>query len=507
MRDAIWAIVARRASDRLYRRSRRFQLHLARARALVGAAGPIPVPRLIDQLRVVILARAPGCAAPHRRALERLGDRDEFWRGATILEDVDAEVERRHGRAHDPHEAMGRVIAPALAAFARHCVEQAIERRSDGTFFLAREGATILRMYRRLARALGVPVPRAAYLAVNRRLTFLAGLDEFSARSLAPLWAQYPNQSPRVLLRNCSLEEEVLPLLCKVGIEHPDAPSPGLDALAGLFESTDVRARFVRARDTARALLNDYLRARGLVDARAAIMVDIGWRGSIQTNIERTLAASGDAIHGVYMGLRGAAAGDSSRHGYLCDTRSADWMSECVLRNNSVFEMFATARHGSVVGYARRAGGRVDALVRAEPSEAASFAGVLACARRGVQRWFEAYADLAAGPGLVRDTGSIALRPAVLDRVRRFVLYPTGAEARAFLDYTHVENFGEYGVSGFAFGGSRRLVWFGGPPWGIPARALRALRSQRWPEGVCRRSGVPLANLWLDLCDTRRYTR
>ncbi|MCW5774983.1 MAG: hypothetical protein KIS87_00865 [Phycisphaeraceae bacterium] len=464
-------------------------------------------------------------SATVREALLReLAVRSVFWRGERVLRAVDEALERsdnfRGGRSgnterHAPreaHRAIGTVIAPAFASFSLHALERARERGLRRMFFLAREGETFMRMYRRLARVRSVDEPPATYLAVNRRSLYLASMESFDAEGLARLWAQYPAQTVGTLLRNLSLPEApFVPLAMEAGFEGVESAigDPAHDDRFARFAAdARVREAFLARRDEARRSLVRYLRQRGYFGEGTVGIVDVGWTGSMQTSLALATRHEPDrpALDGMYLALTYRPGSDppgSQRCGYLCDTRSGDWMQECILRCNSVFEMLATAPHGSAAGFREDSSGRVRPIVRSGVDEADLLRGPFRRARAGVWAWFEVFVR---EPG-ARAVTAAELRPAVLDRMRRFVLYPTRAEALAFLDYAHEENFGVYGSSRFAFQGSAWRALCEWPWWHGPRRLAGLLRTQRWAEGALKRSGVPMANFALDLLDTRYHTR
>lgn len=463
------------------------------------------------------IPRSPGSRAEmvRVRLRDELAADSPFWRGERVLYEVESNPRRvrtdlAHARNSDYQ--LGLLLAPAYIAFSRHVLEHA--GGFDRVHFLSREGWMFMRMYHRLARALGVQgeIPRGRYLAANRRLTFLASMETLSGEEIGRMWAQYPAQSLRRLLRNLSLPEDVfLPLAAEHGLDDPERPiyrPRQNEAFCAFLADERVQREFTARRDELRTLLADYLRQRGFFEARRVALVDVGWKGSIQTNLHRAVRGLPGCpeIHGIYFGLQHTPLMDapgSTRHGFFCDTRARDWLQECILRNNSVFEMFATAPHGSLRCYERDARGWVHARTEHEPEERRNFRGRFREVWRGIDDWFADYLDTPAALGAT----AAEIRPAVLDRLRRFILYPTRAEARAFLQYSHVENFGVFQVSRYAFRGSRRQILFGGPPWQLPRRLMRAVRAQRWREGVCKRSGVPLATFVLDWLETRRNTR
>lgn len=424
-----------------------------------------------------------------------------YWRGMNaVLSACSADTD-------DPHVTLGRLISIPFAAFSVHVLEESRRLGVDRLFFLAREGAFFLRACRRLARARGEPMPKSAYLGVSRASTFLPSMHDLNLDEIGRLWRQYPRQSMARLLRNLSLEATGFGEHARrCGVADLDAPIENPWTHAGLARFLDdrcVREDFAVARDAARTLLAEYLRARGWFDARLAGVVDIGWKGTMQTNLWR--AAPITRLHGMYMAhthVAGEEAAESTRAGYLADTRADDWAQDQVLLNGPVFEMFATARHGSVRGYARR-NGQVRPIIEPHEQESDNFAGVFARVHRGLDEGLSAIVDAGAWRGVSADD----LRHAALDLMRRYVVYPTRREAEAFKAYSHVENFGVYETARYEFTDSIGRLIASGPVASAPRRIKDAILRHLWPPGVVRRSGFPFANAMLDLALTRRARR
>ncbi|MCC6229529.1 MAG: hypothetical protein IT432_09910 [Phycisphaerales bacterium] len=452
------------------------------------------------------MSAAPGSLA--QRLASRFACRDggarDYWRG------MEAVLSVATTRADDEHRALGRLLSVPFAAFAIHVLDESRRLGIDRLYFLAREGAVFMRICRRLARARGDAMPRATYLGASRASTFLPSMRDLSLGEIARVWYQYPRQSFSRLLRNLSLDADVFGAHARrCGVGDLDAPINNLLAHAGLarFLTDDcVRRDFVAARDRARELLAAYLRERGWFDATFAGIVDVGWKGSMQTNLWR--AAAPARLHGMYLALSPIVSDDvpgCSRAGFLADTRADDWAQDQVLLNGPVFEMFATARHGSVRGYERRSdrGGRVRPVVEHHAEEAENFRGVFARVHRGIDDGLCMIARMGGWRGL----SGVELRPAVLDLVRRYVVYPTRREADLFTSYSHVENFGVYETARYEFTESIGRLISSGPVASALQRIRDAVLRHLWPPGVVRRSGVPLANALLDAELTRRARR
>jgi predicted HAD superfamily hydrolase len=456
------------------------------------------------------------------RMLDDASRRNSYWRGDLCREIVETAAPPSERDSDCDHYRLGLLLAPGFVAFTRFLLEQSREKGLRRMFFLSREGYTFQRMYRRMARAMGLKdAPPAEYVVASRASTFLASIDRLDADEINRIWWQYNRQSLIQLLRNLGLPlETFVPLARKCGFEELVQPIPDLrthEPLQNFIASPAVQREFTIHRDRARELLAEYLRSKGWFGAGGSAgdggsdrigLVDIGWKGSIQNNLFRAVRGmpGAPAIEGFYFGLARTHHDEHPRNaklGFMADTATGDWTQECIFKNGPVFEMFSTAMHSSPEAYEvveRATGPRVRPVLKREESEEKNFSTHFASVRRGIRDYFDQVIRVMP----LLDFSSAELRPHVLHQLRRYILYPTAAEARAFLAYSHVENFGVFKVSDYHFKGSWRTILAGGSPTGIPRRLLHELRQQLWPEAICRRSPLPLANLGFDLIETRR---
>lgn len=453
--------------------------------------------------------------------VDQLSRNNSFWVARHQREIVKALPTRLFANPRDassPHYHLGTFLAPSFMAFTLHILEEAKSRGLRKVFFLSREGLTFIKMYRRIVRALGCKdqAPEAEYLVVSRASTFLASNQTFDIQALERIWWQYQGQSLARILKNFSLPvEEFGPLAISAGVTDLDAPISNLHActpLRAFFELPETQRLFALHRDNARDLLTRYFTTRGWFassgdPAGTVGVVDIGWKGSIQSNIHKAFETRSDApaICGFYFGLTRDLQDESvtnQRIGYMADTKNGDWLQECIFKNGSVFEMFSTAMHGGAAGYVERANGTVKATIKLESTERENFNSHFADVKRGI----DDYVDEMIGVLPLLDAASADLRPGLLDQLRRYILYPTHAEAKAFLEYTHVENFGVFKVSDYGWKGSWKKILRGSPK-DLPHRLLHELRQQLWQEGIVKRSRVPLGNLLYDLIETRRASK
>lgn len=443
---------------------------------------------------------------------------DELARALGVATDFPAE-----------HVARGVVVGVVVHAYLTWVLGECLRLGVRRAYFVSREGATLARAFNALARAQGGPRVRATYLPASRLATFLPSLDQLSIASLSRLWRQYPRQTLDQLLRNLSLpREEFATLAARHGLPL-DRVVEDLAQLREFFDDAAVQQAFTRHRDEARASLGRYLLRKGFFADRAVVMGDVGWKGSIQTNIEHAMRAwhaadhsrpAPPTVHGLYLAMRRDAeleTAPSTRAGFIADEPTSapsngvnDWASACVFRCGSMFEVALSVPHRCVASYAPSAShpahARPQLLADADPI----FASLNARER-----------DIFAGPARLTRAACLTTlqvmaantrrapldlqlaRPWLVDQLRREVIYPSRASADSFLEHAHVETFGVFQPSRFDFVTPWRDVLRGSPAhW--PHRVRIALEAHFWPDAIVRRSGVPFANFAFDLMLTRR---
>lgn len=431
-----------------------------------------------------------------------------------------------------PHEhvARGVIVGVVVHAYLTWVLAECRRLGLRRAFFVSREGATLARAFNALARAQIGPRLHATYLPASRLSTFLPSLTDLSPTSLARLWKQYPSQTLAQLLRNLSLpHDEFAPLGAKYGLEL-NRVIADLSSLRDFFADPAVQHAFTTHRDHARDALAAYLTHKGFLADRAIAIGDVGWKGSIQTNIEHAMRAwhaadpsrlAPPTLHGLYLALRrddDLATPPSTRAGFIADEPAQDanaanvndWASACVFRCGSMFEVALSVPHRCVAAYTANSPRPTPPRPQLLPNTDPLFASLNARER-----------DIFLGPARLTRTACLATlcvmaantprapldvdraRPWLVDLLRREIIYPTRASADSFLEHAHVETFGVFQPSRFDFVTRWREVLRGSPiHW--PHRVRVALEAHFWPDAIVRRSGIPLANFAFDLMLTRR---
>ncbi len=146
-------------------------------------------------------------------------------------------------------------------------------------------------------------LPAAVHLEVSRRSTFGASINRVYEDCSARLWRQYPAQSLRGFLLSLGLDPSAFePTATRMGLPV-DGVIDGIQEdlrFREFLEIPAVASAMQEALAGQRDLLNGYLEGRGF-SKESPIVVDIGWRGTIQDNL--CYLRPDTIISGVYLGL------------------------------------------------------------------------------------------------------------------------------------------------------------------------------------------------------------
>jgi FMN phosphatase YigB (HAD superfamily) len=331
----------------------------------------------------------------------------------------------------------GAEMAPMFAGFSLFIAEQAIRDRVERLFFLMREGEFLQRVFRIVhadGRFRGHALPDTTALAVSRASTFPAAVRDPAAEIRGG--GRWPYRGHRLLA-----------LVDALGIDAGDIrqaladSSLRLDDVIGdvnrddrvrfLLAHPEVRRAALKAGTARRGRLNGYLRSRGFSAGGRHAVVDIGWRGTIQSNL--ACLGIADRLHGYYLALAEplvCAPAACEMAAYLIDeTKSVGDVS--LLETYGVMEMLCTAGTGSTMDY-RLDGGNFFPVHSGTNEECPGFAGVVRPFQDGVALGCRVWAPLITRYGC----GANDLAEAAISAWRRLASHPAGPIVQAFGEST-----------------------------------------------------------------------
>jgi FMN phosphatase YigB (HAD superfamily) len=200
------------------------------------------------------------------------------------------------------------LLALIFAGFGLFILEKALAAKTERIFFATREGEFFRRVYDLLAAGdvLGAGrYPSSATIEVSRRATFAASLRSTSIEEMMRLWSMYSVQSMKAFGKSLNLDSKQLTTFCsRYGLQLAESLEfPWQDERVNLlFEDSEFQSWLSSESLRQREGLWNYLERIGFEPAenKTRLIVDIGWRGSIQDNLAFIVNGR---LEGVYLAL------------------------------------------------------------------------------------------------------------------------------------------------------------------------------------------------------------
>lgn len=337
-------------------------------------------------------------------------------------------------------------------------VKQAVEQ----VFFLSREGQPLKRMFDMYSNRAGGNIS-SRYLEVSRRSTLLPSLAPLDEEKFETLFRQYRRISLFEFLSSLGLETKIQSIAHELGLvngvetrREEDFPTSSIFAalkalpqFKTLYESERIARR--------RAFIAYLSKISGGTLPTRLVVVDVGWKGTIQDNLFAILCREDESltssVSGYYIGLvaEGAANPRNDKHGLLfslVDTPSPKY--RVFNENRALFEVMLAADHGSIVSYETTEDECAHAI-RGQFEESEMLATEVFPVQHNLFKNFErlvAQISLSA-------KGHTQPFEAVVRAHARMVFNPTLRERTWFSSVFHVENYGVFERSHFSAPQSR----------------------------------------------------
>lgn len=256
------------------------------------------------------------------------------------------------------------VVGPAFFGFCYWLLSSAVRDQVQRLYFVARDGQVLLKV----ARAIQQAVPEFSgiecrYLYGSRQAWHPAAISQIDVETLDWIFANTSFLSVNVVLERVGQSEQIPYIVQDVIKSCVPIESWGANlkeaerlALRSLFEqSKEIHQWIMDVSMLKRASVLAYLRQEGLFEDIKWAMVDIGWHGRLQNSLSRLLTLGEGypqfGVLGYYWGL-------SSRSPYRPQDRQVAMANELpkswqpiLFYHAGLYEAFASADHGSVIGY------------------------------------------------------------------------------------------------------------------------------------------------------------
>lgn len=344
-------------------------------------------------------------------------------------------------------------MAISLHFFIERLHHSLAETKTEQVFFLSREGQPLMRMFE-LFQARKGQVATVHYLEASRRSTLLPSLAPLEQESFHTLFRQYRRMSLYEFMSSLALEDYCPQFGEELGLSNEKIHErlddiPTSEIFAKLKGLPGFRTVYEKERTGRRNAFLEYLftLSGGKLPCRF-VVVDVGWKGTIQDNLFAILCRNGissvNAVVGYYIGLvaDGASGPGNEKHGLLFSRIGLRTPHFPIFNENrALFEILLAADHGSVARYTTdRDGARI---VRDKFEEGEMLADKVFPVQRYLMRSFEKMVHSDRAPFTLRE---VALHHA------RMVFRPNSKEVDWFSSVFHVENYGVFERSYFNSG-------------------------------------------------------
>jgi FMN phosphatase YigB (HAD superfamily) len=281
-----------------------------------------------------------------------------------------------------------------LIGFSLHVLAEARRRGIKRIYFLARDGYLPFGIVKRLVERSGEAF-ELKYLHVSRQATIVPSLGDDMVALAKQVGDSLSGQPLSAALDFIGIDAATTAgWLQELGLD-PRLPVDTRGDPSSLLQLFQARADSIRARlGERRAAALAYLEQSGFLVPGPRIVVDVGWRGSVQSALAKLTGMPDEAIVGCYLGLLPGAmrAGLDMRNasGYLFSFGHPRSIMETVLEGYVLLELFFSAPHSSVQYYKER-NGRVEPVhaVEHEPDASVRRQALLAI-EAGCQLEFDA---------------------------------------------------------------------------------------------------------------------
>lgn len=250
---------------------------------------------------------------------------------------------------------LGIEISPLLYFFVENIIEYSIMNGVDTVYYQTREGETFIKIHELIEKdnIYGMRIPKCELLEVSRVATFAPSLEQVSIGELLKLWSQYRTQSMKALFKTLNIDiNKYMNYLEKYGIDpNKNIKEPWFNMkVQNLFNDDEFISKMQNEVKNKREQLKKFFEKKGILDDdKEMLVVDMGWRGTIQDNI--AYIYPNKKIGGYYYTLYDYYNYQPKNTYKIPYIKNREITYEYIAPMITVFEMLFNTESGSVIGY------------------------------------------------------------------------------------------------------------------------------------------------------------
>ena len=321
-----------------------------------------------------------------------MGQHIETYRKMIEKDPVFSEVSRQMASSCGssfPEQMTCFLLAPVAVSFAAWVLREAVGRKIDRVYFLARDGWQFYQAARALQKSWKLPV-ELRYLYCSRYSLRIPCYCLMGEEALGYICLRGMEVSFADMMARAGLDEgEAAAIAGKIGYREDIRKPIPLTQIPKFRERLSQCPLFLEkmqnvSREAYRNAM-DYFDREGLLEEGSFAIADSGWTGTTQQVLEQLLASGGRKrpLDGFYFGLYDLPAGVDPLRYHTFYFSPAGNLRRKAEFSNSLFEAVFSAPHGMTVGYREGGTGPVLAAER----------GLQADEMERQTEWIERYAE------------------------------------------------------------------------------------------------------------------
>ncbi len=320
--------------------------------------------------------------------------------------------------------------------------------------FLAREGEFLKELFDLYQEKRDGYKINTYYMYASRRGTYLPSLGDLNENTFDKILNQYPSMSLTALLKSLGLFEHLdrlkQSLRKEICFDRVHLNIKASEDYKNLINSSEFKILFEKEK----ALRQDYLKnyVNDLVSERDIHVVDVGWKGSIQDNIQKVVNRK---VTGYYCGLlpNAKTTKDNVKYGLLFEFINNKCHGDEVFNEfRASFEVFCAASHGSLIHYISAPS---YGLLEKNKYETSLYNEKIRPIQINLKLIVNNFINLENKYSLSFNEVKCLLIPIY----KKKVFLPSSLEMNEFSSYKHYENFGVFNYSGFSIDKVSRLSY------------------------------------------------
>ena len=323
------------------------------------------------------------------------------------------------------------------------------KEKYDEVFFLAREGEFLKKLFDYYVCNSYNEKIKSHYLYVSRKSTYLPSLKKIEEEDFLFLLNQYSYVTIREFIKSLNFSDEDIKL-----IEDDLKDLYDFDTKIGWFmdskqfkkikDSKVFRKIYEKNRSNQNELFKKYINQ--FTKSKRIMIVDIGWNGSIQDNIQNILGKEYE-VSGCYFGLCLRNRQYTGKKTGLVFSNDPSESKEYRLyfENRTLYEMMCGASHGSANKYTINKNGKVETLLFSKKEEEDMFKNIVQPAQVEMFDIFERITR-----SLCNKYYDNTIIEKIFNEIQFNLLYKPSKEQLEFFDKMyHYENFGVFEFTTF----------------------------------------------------------